>query len=245
MDKKTSLQYLGLSEKEARVYLVLIELGTTTAPMIAKKSGVKRPTVYVLLDELRKQDLVTVIPKRSKTLYVANSPKILTDARREQNEEIAEMMPEILAVYNNRESKPRVRFFEGEKEVLNLYHKEIFQEKEILFVSSIGLIPKSILESITRHMVRVKGGELSIREIHEDTPASRALYKKYRCSHYVVKTAPNNFRLPTDNAIFGNKVALFSYKDVSNPIAVVIESEDVAETYRSLFELAWRGIGGV
>lgn len=240
MDIKETLQHFGLNEKQASIYLALLELGTASAPSISKKSGVKRPTTYVILQELRQKGLLTEMPKKSKTLYTAKSPEGLVATRREQNEEIRLAMPEILALYNAKAEKPKVRFYQGEREVLELYHKEIFQEKEIWFVSAISAIPKTILRSIEKHMLRIQKGEIIVREIIQNEPTSQAFGNRYRCKTYVTKIAPKNFELPTDNAIYGNKIAIFSYK--SEPMAVVIESEDVVKTYRSLFEMAWNSI---
>ena len=240
MDTKETLQHFGLNEKQASIYLALLELGTSSAPTISKKSGVKRPTTYVILQELRQKGLLTEMPKKSKTLFTAKSPEILLAARKEQNEEIRLTMPEILALYNSKAEKPKVRFYQGEKEILDLYHKEIFQAKEVWFVASIKSIPEAILKGIMRDMPRIQKGEVVLREIEQDDSFSQTWKKQYGCEFYVIKTAPKKFELPTDNAIYGNKIAIFSYKN--ELIAVVIESEDVVRTYRSLFEMAWDSI---
>lgn len=234
-----ALKHFGLSEKEAKVYLALLELGQNTAPKIAKKANVKHPTTYVILDELRKKGLLTEIPKKSKSLYTAKSPEVLLAARKEANEEIRQTMPEILALYNAKAEKPKVRFYQGEREILDLY-KEIFSEKEILFVASIGAIPESLMGSIHRHITRANQMKTVIREIEQDDPVSRGFRKQYESESYRIKTAPKNFELPSDNAIYGNKIAIFSYKN--EPMAVIVESEDVVKTYRSLFEMAWQSI---
>lgn len=239
-NREIALQHFGLNKKQASIYLALLELGQSSAPTISKKSGVKRPTTYVILQELRQRGLLTEIPKKSKTLYTAKSPEMLLAERKEQNEEIRIAMPEILALYNAKSEKPKVRFYQGEREVLDLYHKEIFQEKEILFIASIESIPENIMGSIVRHIPKIQKGEIVIREIQQGDPVSQAFKKKYANEFWTIKTAPEEFQLPTDNAIYGNKIAIFSYK--SEPMAVVIESEDVAKTYRSLFEMAWSSI---
>src|SRR5665647_1028350 len=110
------LKHFGLSEKEAKVYLALLELGTCTAPAIAKKAEVKHPTTYVILDELRKKGLLTEMPKKSKSLYTAKSPEVLLAARREANQEIRDRMPEIMALDNAKAEKPKIRFYSGERE---------------------------------------------------------------------------------------------------------------------------------
>lgn len=239
MDIKETLQHFGLNEKQASIYLALLELGTASAPSISKKSGVKRPTTYVILQELRQKGLLTEMPKKSKTLYTAKSPEMLLAERKEQNEEIRLAMPEILALYNAKAEKPKVRFYQGEKEILDLY-QNIFQEKEIWFITSFAAIPENFMQSIHKHITRAVQEKIHIREIQQDDPVSQGFRKQYEGGSYEIKTAPKNFELPSDNAIYGNKIAIFSYKNEST--AVVIENEDVVKTYRSLFEMAWNSI---
>ena len=69
-----ALKNLGLNDKEARAYAALLELGQTTAYAVAERSGLKRPTVYVVLDELRQKGLVLKIPHVKKQLWSAKSP---------------------------------------------------------------------------------------------------------------------------------------------------------------------------
>lgn len=47
----------------------------------------------------------------------------------------------------------------------------------------------------------------------------------------------NKFNFFGDTEIYGNKVALISYKE--NFMAVVIESEEIANMQRFIFNLAW------
>ena len=49
---------------------------------------------------------------------------------------------------------------------------------------------------------------------------------------------PKEFDLYIDGAIYGDQVAILSIK--KELFAVVIESKEVADTFRSLFELAWK-----
>ena len=75
MNKLThALTSLGLTEKEAALYLALYKLGEATAYQIAKESGVKRPTVYVIMEELRKRGLALVVPHARKQVFVAKDP---------------------------------------------------------------------------------------------------------------------------------------------------------------------------
>ena len=70
------LQDLGLSEKEARVYL-----GQTTADKLAKHAKVNRSTTYVQLESLMKVGLMSTHEERKKTVFAPESPELLEDER--------------------------------------------------------------------------------------------------------------------------------------------------------------------
>jgi HTH-type transcriptional regulator, sugar sensing transcriptional regulator len=139
MKLEDALQYLGLTEKEAKVYLALLQMGKGSVPAISLKAEVKKPTTYVILDELRKKGLVTIIPRIKKVLYVAESPRKLLVEQKEKEETISEKMPELLAIYNLQEEKPAVKFYQGKKNVGELY-REIMEEKELCVYGSIAAI---------------------------------------------------------------------------------------------------------
>jgi len=75
------LQDLGLSEKEARVYLAALELGQTTADKLAKHAKVNRSTTYVQLESLMKVGLMSTHEERKKTVFAPESPELLEDER--------------------------------------------------------------------------------------------------------------------------------------------------------------------
>ncbi len=60
------LKKLGLTEKEAVIYINALSLGTFSVSSIAQKTGIKRPTCYIILDELIKKNLVTRVPRAKK-----------------------------------------------------------------------------------------------------------------------------------------------------------------------------------
>lgn len=72
----STLIKLGLSEKEAKVYLAALELAQDSAQNIAKKAGVNRPTTYVILEKLMKLGLANTLEENKKTLFVAESPGV-------------------------------------------------------------------------------------------------------------------------------------------------------------------------
>ncbi len=114
------LENFGLTEKEARVYLASLELGTATVQEISQKSNVNRATTYIQVESLLKQGLLSTVDKDKKSLFMAEKPEklitILEDRRQElefKEEKIRKLIPDFEALYNVVEDKPRVRFFQG------------------------------------------------------------------------------------------------------------------------------------
>ena len=62
-----SLEQLGFTKNEARLYLAVAEAGKANAQLIAKKVGLPRTTAYSVLDSLLKKGVVTTEQKKSTT----------------------------------------------------------------------------------------------------------------------------------------------------------------------------------
>ena len=239
MELHSVLEYLGLNQKQAKVYLALLQMGSGSVPAISIKAGTKRPTTYLLLEELRMKGLATLLPKKKKAVYTAESPQKLKEEQREKEEMIKDNLPELLAIYNSQKEKPKVTFYQGEENIVNLYNKEIFKEKELDIYGSIEVI-SSVFDKIEYNLKKFEEQDTKIRELLQSDEKSIEYSKKYFSENHQVKIASPKLKFPTDNIIFGNKLAIFSYKDT--PMAVVIESSDVVTTYKSMFEIIWNSV---
>jgi sugar-specific transcriptional regulator TrmB len=240
MELESVLQALGLNEKQAKVYLALLQMGKGSVPAISVKAGTKRPTTYLLLEELRMKGLVMLLPRKAKVLYTANSPQQLLEEQREKQQLITANMPELMAMFNTEKEKPKVTYYQGEGNVIKLYD-EIFKERLILFYGSIGTISDGVYKKIEQYLPRIEKEKVDLREILQSDEKSIQFAKETVSETHQIKLVGEQYKLPTDNIIFGNKVAIITYKD--EPMAVVIESSDVVETYKSMFEMVWNSIG--
>ena len=76
-----------------------------------------------------------------------------------------------------------------------------------------------------------------------DLLVDNAAAKKYICEvaqheDYTIRLLPNEVTFPTDTIVFGDTIALFAY-DIDRTI-VRIENSNLADTFRSWFELLWK-----
>lgn len=112
----------GLSEKEARVYLALLESGSATVQELASRSGVNRTTTYLAIESLKERGLISCYEDDGRSMHVAESPKRLSDlvdeemrVAREKQRLATSFIPELLAIHRSDREKPVVRFFEGQE----------------------------------------------------------------------------------------------------------------------------------
>lgn len=238
MELKTTLISLGLTGKQADVYLALLQAGTGSVVQISKRAGTKRPTTYLILEELRVHGLAAVTPGR-RILYTAESPERLIEEERKRSDLLQQSAPELLAIYNAKKEKPKIRYYQGVDSLVALY-TEIFTWKKIELFGSITAIHPEVLKRIWHFLKVFEDQEKKVRDLVPADDTSIAFAKENNSPYHQIKIVSRETKLPTDNVIFGNSLAIFSYKDV--PLATVIESSDVAETYRSMFNLVWNSI---
>lgn len=242
---KNTLQKLGLNEKEAKVYLALLQLGEDTVFNISKKASIKRPTCYLVLDELMDKGLITKNKKEKTTLFSTVEPKRLLELTEEREQIIKSLLPELNAIYNKSPQKPKVQVFEGKQGLETVYSKiaeEIKKGNEVLFFASLEATDDltkgsfNYWKKILKENRKIKG-----REILNDDKLGKEYSKEIKNNNYKIKFIPKELgMIHSDTIIFENKVALISY--TKNIFATVIESKEIADSLKVLYAMAWKNI---
>lgn len=238
MNLSTILEQIGLTQKEAAVYLATLELAQASVLRIAQKTEIKRPTVYITLDTLCEKGFVVSIPKGSKTLYQAIDPKDILVKCKEKVAAFKDTLPEFLSLANAAPGKAKIRFFEGKNSLLALYENEIFRSKRIAGITSMRELRKVFsLDELTGMLHIMKSGGGKINEIDEDSPESREYRaEKDRLELGQTKCLPKGFAFEIDFLLYDNCVAMISIK---NRMAVVIEDRAIAGAQRQFFNFLW------
>lgn len=234
------LQDAGLNETEAKIYLAALELGQTTVSRIARKSGIKRTTVYLSLENLKEKGLMSTIKIRGKANYYAEDPRNLERLVAERKDRISKLIPRLLAFTNLIDKKPQIRYFEGiegikevHKDTLNYPNREICMFFSESYISDFG-------DDFFAEYYRPerKKRKISARAILPDNEEMRALAAGNEESLRRTKLiSPDLFKIKFQMMIYGgSKVNIISYKE---KFAFIIESHDIYESFKSIFETMW------
>ena len=247
MELATTLSRAGVSDKAAKVYLSALQLGPSSMTQLSKAAGLKRPTTYLLVDELLMQGFLSTIKKGKRVVYSAEHPKRIHQSLQNREREFQKALPELEALYYEPKDSPRITSFEGIDALLGVYD-EIYsymgKEGEVLFFTDLSNLMTHIPESFTGFVRSLSKLHPSyrLRELDLDGPRMDEYVAKANTfrgkNHHIRVLDPEKFPFAnTDTMIYQNKVVLFSFKKVVT--TVVIEHQQIADTQRALFNAAW------
>lgn len=228
---------IGLTEKEASVYLAVLELGTATGYAIARKANIKRPTAYLILEGLERKRLIHQVPHSSKILFTAESPEVLLRDITKKAELTKQGLPYLLALFNAKKEKPQVQLFQGKEGVKQAYDKIAEARSIRMFGTSVNAL-KIYPEAFKDFTHYIVDKHLEVKDILTD-PVSEAAYIKIFKNYpgYKIRFMKKGTEVNSDFALFGDTVLLFSYRP--EIFAVMITSKDMAQMFEIIFDLAW------
>ncbi len=91
MDVKKTLEKIGLTEGESKVYLALLQIGQSTAGPIVEKSGISNSKSYIILSKLEKKGLVSEILVDGVKEFIPTNPQRLIEILNEKKDEIDDL----------------------------------------------------------------------------------------------------------------------------------------------------------
>ncbi len=243
------LKDIGLNENEAKVYLAALELGESTVQKISEKSGVKRVTTHVIVEKFINDGLFKEVVRGKRRKILADAPEKLLQKiidkeieLRRQEEGLRSILPELASVYNYLSKKPKVRYYDGLEGIKSIYEDTLKQERgSVLYAFlSASSIDKRLLKWIKNDYVwrRVKKGIKAMVILPADD--SGKLYNKEDKNKLreSLLLPPKDFPFSMEINIYQNRVALIS-NNSKDLFGLIIESREVANTFRLIFNLAW------
>ena len=238
------LQNLGLSEKESKVYITSLELGPDTVQNIAKQSGINRATTYVQISSLKDKGLMSEFEKGKKTYYVAESPDRLKNLLAVIEKELAlkkseanTVIPSLISLFEGMGERPRVRFFEG-MEGAKATRTEYLKVKDKIIYGIVDLDKLFTYyptqdEDYTQLRIKKKIKTLSFYVSKK--PVKNANSSGFlREAKYI---SSKDLDLGASITIYDNKLSISTYSH--NPTCIIIESNIIAASAKSIFKLIW------
>lgn len=245
---------IGLSGKEARMYISLLRNGTQPTSVLAKKAGLNRGTAYVILHTLLGKGLAIKTTRKKIQYFAPLKPdqliKYIDHQRQElkgQKERVQAMMGQLIAISHPLTAKPKIQFFEGQEGARAVLDTTLTSKEKLLraFLSIADVSDFAGAEYFNDYTSRrVKKGYTlhAIRTLEKDRIAlERDVYaRRYRTSkkeHRDIRYVSDELAFPVTIYMFDDKLAILSSRDEN--FALLIESPELAEMQKKLFGLIW------
>jgi len=240
MNINTELEKQGLNEKQIKVYLAILELGRGTIINIARKTLIKRTTVYDLVIQLLQLGYISESKKGRRRLFIAEDPAIMIIRKKQGLEEFEQAIPLLSNLYQKAITKPEIKFYDGINGIRNIMEELLLiKGKEQLYWSSIedlvdlfgsvymkSWVKKRIKNGIWSKVLLVKRRD----QIEEEFKADDKYLRKI---HWL----PKNYNFSGIICIFDNKIAFISSKKES--FGFIVESNDLSDMLKLIFESMW------
>lgn len=251
------LTSIGLSSKEAHCYEQLLRYGTRSTSYIAKKAKLNRGTSYVILHALLEKGLVVKSTKRNVQYFTALDPKHLVDYLEhreqeltEQKRRVQESMSTLLSLVNPLTTKPKIEYFDGvDGARAALSDTLTAKDKTLRAFTSIADIADYVgaefFEQYTRK--RIRGG-LTLQAIRSKGKDREAVsrneyakqYKNSKKDRRYLRHVSEDLVFPISIYVYDDKLAVISSKEEN--FALVMQSRELADMQRKIFDLVWSSL---
>lgn len=236
---------IGLTPSEADVYLACLELGPTSIFQLSQKVDIPRPTIYLIIKSLLKKDLILTTVAGKRRRFVAENPeKLVALAQGHKNQledtiaKLRNSLPQLSAVYNQQVAKPKISCFEGVNGVIKIY-EDTLRYPEILVHCMTQTGTRVMGTYLDKYFRRVLRRGIRTREIVSDTPHDKEYQRKWSTSRNTIICIPRKYLTNTDYMLYGNKIAMITYKG-DQPVGVVIEDPELYRFEKIHFEILWK-----
>lgn len=238
------MQKLGFSDKEARVYVALLELEQATVSDVSKKAKTNRSTTYVVLEQLVKQGLLSTTEEKNVRVYIATPPERLIQLLEERVKKDAErvtiahtLLPELKSVYSGSGPKPKIRYYEGSEGLTSVYEDTLTSHETIRSFASIEDVHAALPHYFPEYYVRRVAKQIHVRGIFPDTDGGRERASRDREEYRETRVVPKEeYPFSSEVNIYDNKIVFMSLKE---KFGFIIESKELSDTMKKVFELSW------
>ena len=229
------LEDVGLTNAEIKVYLALLELGSTKAGGVIKKTGLQNSVVHLTLQKLVEDGFANYIRKGHTKYYSASDPNTILEFIEKKKERFKELLPALLAKQKQQE-KPSAEVYEGFKgfkTMLQEFIKDGVKGDEYLVFAFYTKHPEENQKIYNYY------------EEFEEERLKRGLKVKLIApkditavlSHRKADTVYVDYPIPVNTSIFRDAVIFTPWEN--GETVFMIQSKQLAEEYRNFFYEIW------
>lgn len=231
------LTNIGLTEKEAKVYLSLLELGTKVVSEISQKAKINRVTTYDILEKLKEKGLISSFTKAKVKYFTATDPEVIASNYAQKTKALEGSLPDLKRL-RGETVHPRIQYFEGQSGIKSIYEDTLTAKTEILNFSNSAEIRKFWPTYDKDYVAKRAAKKIHLKGLIPDDEAGKLVKSQDALYNREMRLLPKDrYNFTNEINIYDDKVAIISFAD--ELIGMIIESHEIAETQRAIFNMCW------
>ena len=233
---------LGLSDKEAKVYLAALKLGTGTAAKIAQAASLNRPTTYVILEKLSKMGLISTHNAQKIQLFNAEDPERLSDLLQErkkliesQEQALTAHLRDIRSMYRSGE-RPRVVVYDSDDAADAYFYAKLAPKETIYSFTDFDSLSQNAVTSASSTRLKNEHELFVIYTRREGPIADATDVNQLRQARFIPYA-----EFPFQSVItFGCDSGILIIHDEETKTNIMIENSSLVKSLLAVFNLIWK-----
>ncbi len=228
MQREEVLQNFGLTEAEVKLYIELLKIGEATANELANHTNTNRTFTYDRLKKLLDSGMISYVIKDNKKYFKAAEPSQLLSMIKEKEEQVKSILPELEQLRKPFKAGPKVELFSSKKGIRTALNLILRERKEVLIHGSI----KPFIDIMESYY-----DIWNQRRIKEKIKAKILTNEDLEMPFSEIDLLTEEEKSNTTTFTFGNRIIIAMWSD--NPVAILIESEEIAKENALFFNSLW------
>jgi len=228
--KEEILKSIGLTDKETKIYLSNLQLGTDLVQNIANSAKLNRTSTYDLLKSLEQKGFVSYTMKSGKKFYQATNPNNLISLLKEREALVKKILPELNSLSSSTTKKPNIEVYTGKAGIKTIFEQILQESKKFSCIASKEHLLKLFEYYFPHFVTRRKKKGIKIKLISEARPIDKTA--QYKLIKNKIKTA---------TWLYNGKIAMISLEE-NEPIGILIDEKNFYETQKMFFDILWQNL---
>ena len=234
METEKTLQEIGLTKNEAKIYIALQKSGSSLVSAIAEETKLNRTHIYDRLNHLIKKGIVSYHIQGGKKYFTSVQPEKLIEKAQEKLNNLNSILPQLKNIAKD-EEKISIEIYKGKEGLKTLLQDIIKEKKNYSILGFAGAVAKE-LEYFYPHFQKQREKLEIKRKIIADYNLKNSRLVENNLSQ--VKFLPKEYQSPSGTWIYGDKTVIFLPENELTMI--LIKSQKIAKTYNNYFSLLWK-----
>lgn len=241
----STLKHLGFSDKEATIYLYLVNNQPQTAAELAKNLRESRTNIYMVLEKLVQRGVIANDDSEPVRRFAAVDPTSLQNLLKDKQRDVIlakqaldTALPELIASFNLGQQRPGVVYLEGLAGLkASLSDMDKAKTDLLLWGSDLANQDVDAWQSIEIAGYKRRAKNIQTRCLFHEAAMNWPHLEEFASKGFKVRIWGSQ-PFEGEIAIYDDKVAITTYAPTI--IITVLTNQIIANTFRTIFENCWQ-----